>query len=439
MLRDDESDALTALAPKTVHEIEATEAPKASASSLGGTVRTEPEVYLGTTGADPMFSGGLPANSIDPKDATRSGTAGQMPQFQGGASASSHEDIDPPRNIPRMLSEAVPMDKVQNGWMAARSFMGWGWGRVVDGASKLSEDIANSEFAKQTETFASKTEEVVSRKATEVSELTQVGFSKAREKVGEIHQDLQPTIEKTAEHAQVATERASELAEQMKPKLIEASETAKSTLKSAVWTAASTAIWFQSLGSKGVHSDDEEEVEEDKKQREDAKAESHTSDKLNIAPPTNHMSGPPLGAAAAVKESESNSAPVLPVTAAAVAKASESSSAPVPPVTAAAAAKASESSSAPVPPITAAAAAKASESSSAPVPPVTTAAAAKASESSSAPVPPVSAAAAAKASESSPAPVPAPATPTLQPESADAATKHAEIPQDSTEKAAPQE
>ncbi|OLQ09856.1 hypothetical protein AK812_SmicGene6503 [Symbiodinium microadriaticum] len=69
---------------------------------------------------------------------------------------------------PMWSYRAFPMDKMQNGLGAAKNWVTWGWGNVVSSAKKIGDDIAKSEFVKETERLAQKAEENLQTGATEV-------------------------------------------------------------------------------------------------------------------------------------------------------------------------------------------------------------------------------------------------------------------------------
>jgi len=151
----------------------------------------------------------------------------------------------------KMLQEAFPMDKMQDSVQTslgtAQDFMSWGFSKVVEGATKVSDKVAEVDFAQEAQKFVQKTDEAMLMGAEEVSKLTEAATNQARV----LGQDFETGLEKTSQAAELANKKASALAEQMQPKLLEA----KKGLFKAASTAAATAIWFQSLGSAGT--DDE--------------------------------------------------------------------------------------------------------------------------------------------------------------------------------------
>jgi len=164
----------------------------------------------------------------------------------------------------KMLQESFPMDKMQDSMQAslgtAQGFMSWGFSKVVEGATKVSDTVAEVDFAQEAQKFVQRTDEAMQVGAEEVSKLTEAATNQARV----LGQDLEtraatlrPGLEKTAQTAELANKKASEFAEQMQPKLLDAHEKARKGLFKAASTAAATAIWFQSLGSAGRESDDE--------------------------------------------------------------------------------------------------------------------------------------------------------------------------------------
>jgi len=162
----------------------------------------------------------------------------------------------------KMLQEAFPMDKMQDSMQAslgtAQGFMSWGFSKVVEGATKMSDTVAEVDFAQEAQKFVQKTDEAIQMGAEEVSKLTEAATNQARV-IGQDFETttLRPGLEQTAQAAELANKKASEFAEQMQPKLLEAHEKAKKGLFKAASTAAATAIWFQSLGSAGMESGDE--------------------------------------------------------------------------------------------------------------------------------------------------------------------------------------
>jgi len=169
-----------------------------------------------------------------------------------------------PGGMQKMLQEAFPVDKMQGSMQAslgtAQGYMSWGFSKIVEGATKVSDTVAEVDFAQEAQNLVQKTDDVMQVGVEEVSKLTEVATNQARV----LGQDLEtraatlrPGLEKTAQAAELANKKASEFAEQMQPKILEAHEKAKKGLFKAASTAAATAIWFQSLASAGVESNDE--------------------------------------------------------------------------------------------------------------------------------------------------------------------------------------
>jgi len=171
------------------------------------------------------------------------------------AEADTRDSTDDTPGMQKMMQEAFPMDKVQNGLGAAKSWVSWGWGNVVQGAKKIGDDIAKSEFVKETERIAQKAEDSISQGASEafrrVSQATDIAVNKAAETMTQLDQDIQSGIATTEE-------KAKELQDQLNPKLKEAGESARKSLMGAAQWGAKTAIWFQSFGT-GQHADDSDE------------------------------------------------------------------------------------------------------------------------------------------------------------------------------------
>jgi len=184
-----------------------------------------------------------------------------MPTPRG---TSTLDDIaEDARDLQRRLGEAFPVDKMQNGLSAARGFMSWGFGRVAETATKISDDIAESEFAKETSRLVADAEVAVTKQVSEASKMAEAGLSRARTNFEQLQQDLQPSLTEAQEKVREVTTGISEqvepIAEKVRPHVTEAKETAKTGLFSAFSQAAKTAIWFQSLGAHQSESEEEEE------------------------------------------------------------------------------------------------------------------------------------------------------------------------------------
>eukprot|EP00435_Cladocopium_sp_Y103_P069634 s456_g33.t1 len=117
------------------------------------------------------------------------------------AEADTRDSSDDAPGMQKMMQEAFPMDKVQNGLGAAKSWVSWGWGNVVQGAKKIGDDIAKSEFVKETERIAQKAEDSLSQGASEafrrVSQATDMAVNKAAETMTQLDQDIQSGIATT--------------------------------------------------------------------------------------------------------------------------------------------------------------------------------------------------------------------------------------------------
>jgi len=246
---------------------------EAAPTAATGEVTTEATGAATATGAD--TSGAVPntpnatdassAAALEPGSMTDASPVEDFFVAGGAASAAadvaacpsatkaSAADVNATQEQPGMqnfMQGAFPMDKMQNGLGAAKGWAAWGLGKVVEGASKVGDKVAEVDWAHEGTKLAQKTDQAVQK-------VTETATSKART----IGQDLQPGLEKTAAALQPGIEKtaqkAGELAEHMKPKLAEAGENAKKGLFAAASHAAATAIWFQSLGSAGVESDGE--------------------------------------------------------------------------------------------------------------------------------------------------------------------------------------
>merc|ERR1719356_291112 len=113
--------------------------------------------------------------------------------------------------------------------------MSWGFSQVVERATKIGDDVANSEFAWEVERALQRTGHAVDQGITEVASATEAGMSKVKQGIEKIGEDLQPTLA-------TAEERTHEFVQSAAPRIQE-------SLFSAMSSAAKTAIWFQSLGS----------------------------------------------------------------------------------------------------------------------------------------------------------------------------------------------
>eukprot|EP00927_Polykrikos_kofoidii_P045963 TRINITY_DN40120_c0_g1_i1.p1 TRINITY_DN40120_c0_g1~~TRINITY_DN40120_c0_g1_i1.p1 ORF type:complete len:440 (+),score=112.32 TRINITY_DN40120_c0_g1_i1:65-1384(+) len=233
-----------------------------AAASTGG----YPSPSVMQTNVPSVASATVPEVSSTPAPIAPKEAAGQTSKSAAAASSSDFpssespaDGQDRPGGMQKMLNEAFPMGKVNNGVTAAKSLWSWGFSKVVEGATKIGDDLSHLDIAKETEKLAEKTEQVLSKGSAEAARLTEAGISKTKRTVADIHEDLKPMLGETAVQAQVAKEKAAEIAEVMKPKLQEATETAKTSFLGAVTNAAKTAIWFQSLGA---HDDTDSEVED---------------------------------------------------------------------------------------------------------------------------------------------------------------------------------
>ncbi|CAJ1342034.1 unnamed protein product [Effrenium voratum] len=77
----------------------------------------------------------------------------------------------------------------------ATGLRSWGWGSVVQSAKKIGDELANSEFVKETERIAHKAEENISQGASEalrrVTEVTDVAVNRASETIQQLDQEME--------------------------------------------------------------------------------------------------------------------------------------------------------------------------------------------------------------------------------------------------------
>mmetsp|Transcript_45597 Transcript_45597/g.105803 ORF Transcript_45597/g.105803 Transcript_45597/m.105803 type:complete len:410 (+) Transcript_45597:71-1300(+) len=220
----------------------------------------QPHLEARTTGSAEQGKEFLPGRSQSASGSD--GAARPLPFTPAPRSSSALDELaEDARDLQRRLGEAFPVDKMQNGFSAARGFMSWGFGRVAETATKISDDIAESEFAKETSRLVADAEVVVTKQVSEASKMAEASLSRARTNFEQLQQDLQPSLneaqEKVREVTSGITEQVEPIAEKVRPHVTEAKETAKTGIFSAFSQAAKTAIWFQSLGAH--QSDSEEE------------------------------------------------------------------------------------------------------------------------------------------------------------------------------------
>jgi len=205
----------------------------------------------------------------------------------------------------KRLQEAFPAHRMPNSIAAAKSFASYGFGKVVQGATEVSDKVAKVDFVQEVLTIAQKTDQAMQKgvqgvtkspKVRDMLDAVQGVRSKslkvrdmlnavqgARSKSPKVRymldaiqqrmqvskitgalsttaralgQDLKPGLEKTAaafqpgldrtaQAAEIANKKAGAFAEQMKPRIMEAHENAKKKICQASSKAVATAAWFQ--------------------------------------------------------------------------------------------------------------------------------------------------------------------------------------------------
>eukprot|EP00397_Hematodinium_sp_SG-2012_P002643 GEMP01002651.1.p1 GENE.GEMP01002651.1~~GEMP01002651.1.p1 ORF type:complete len:366 (-),score=104.87 GEMP01002651.1:3653-4678(-) len=151
------------------------------------------------------------------------------------------------------LKSAFPMDKIAKGGEAAKGFFAWGFGKVKEEAQKVEKAVAESDFGKS---VISEVERVKDSEAVRISRhVTTSTLEKVQYGVQEVSEIVSNVIDPALEGAMNKT---SEVADQMKPHLEVAKEQTKTGIQRLGSVALKTAIWFQSMGSTGFDSDDED-------------------------------------------------------------------------------------------------------------------------------------------------------------------------------------
>mmetsp|Transcript_61003 Transcript_61003/g.145366 ORF Transcript_61003/g.145366 Transcript_61003/m.145366 type:complete len:416 (+) Transcript_61003:98-1345(+) len=240
---------------------------KSSEAPAAFQIGTPPQSHLEPrSGSDPRSGGKDWSQGMGsaPPVVGGEGAPRLFPFVPADRSASAMEDLaENTREFQRRIGEAFPVDKMQNGLNAARGFMSWGFGRVAEKATKIGDDIADSEFAKETTRRLAEAEVVVSQQVNEASKMAEAGISRARTNLEQMQQDLQPTLNETQDRVREAAtgiaEQVEPLAEKVRPHVEEAKEAAKTGIFTAFSNAAKTAIWFQSLGASNMDSEEEDE------------------------------------------------------------------------------------------------------------------------------------------------------------------------------------
>lgn len=250
MLQEDDSEALTS-------GNDATLAPAGGADPPGPAAAPD-------AGPAAAVGGGEAARAAEPAAATPAAVGSGTVLNSGDApGAGSVPDVDRPDKTP--LSEAFPMEKMQSGIGAARSFMSWGFSKAAETAAKISDDISKSEALKEAERLARTTGGEVVKAADRTKEYakTSLGEIQNGQTGAAVSENVKEMLGQAAASTEAAKVKAKELAENMKPTLDEAKETAKVSLFSAAASAAKTAIWFQSFGASphGESSDEEYHVD----------------------------------------------------------------------------------------------------------------------------------------------------------------------------------
>jgi len=223
----------------------------------------------------------------------------QVPQpqlaFQAvrGEPTTACTDQEKSGGIQRRLQEAFPADKMQNSIAAAKCFASYGFGKVLQGATGMSDKVAKVDVVQEALTIAQKTDQAMQKgvqrvrskspkmrdmlnsvqgvrskspkmhdvldaieQRMQVSKITGAASTKARALGQDLKPGLektaaafQPGLERTAKVAEIAKEKAGACAEQMKPRIMEAHENAKKTICQASWKAVETAAYHTAVWS----------------------------------------------------------------------------------------------------------------------------------------------------------------------------------------------
>ncbi|CAD7951336.1 unnamed protein product [Amoebophrya sp. A25] len=163
------------------------------------------------------------------------------------AASSSNRPRTDSGEVEDPFAEIIPVDRIMRGAEAAKSFFSWG-------LSQVAEQINESEAGRNLTIKAKEATQGWLQAESTVRASLRQGFSDTSELMSEGLREIRADFDAVAQDVTVST---ADVSESLKPKIAASRENFKKFASSAATSAASAAIWFQSMGRVDADSDEE--------------------------------------------------------------------------------------------------------------------------------------------------------------------------------------